>query len=651
MAFMNRFERIVIVVFSLLVVFTAQASPAAEGKDGKELMILFTHDLHSYFLPHRVLTAEEKQLERGGYAKLAFLISEQKTLHGNKTLLVDGGDFAMGTLFHTSFLSEASELRLMGKMGYDAITLGNHDFDFHADGLARTLEAAKARSRQLPEIVASNVVFSKNDSGDASLKQAFKDYPVKEYTVIERNGIRIGLFGIMGKDAGGDTPFAKPITFADQVATGRRMVEILKGKADIIICLSHSGTSPDKKKSEDEILAKDVPQIDVIISGHTHTILPEPIVVGKTIIVSSGCYSEYLGMMGISYAKGRDIKLVSYNLKNIAANIPDDNLILAEIANYKKIVDRNFLAPHHLTYDQVITESAFNMESLYSAYQKPREMGLGNMITDAYRTAIKNVEGSNYEYVSFALQPLGLIRDSFQRGKITVADIFQVLSLGIGADGYAGYPLVAFYVSGKELKDILEVHTTVAPLVKEDAYLQVSGLKFTYNPHRIWLDRVTSVMVQEADGEYRPLDQQRLYRACANLYTTEMVNYIVRVTHGLITVKPKDKNGRILPDIKSAIIYGDKKLPKLQELKEWLALTEYMSSFKDADGNHITDVPERYSGPEGRYQARPSWNPVKLIAGGNGITYGILAIGLLSIVLVGLVVLSAVKKFRRVNGK
>ena len=84
------------------------------------------------------------------------------------------------------------------------------------------------------------------------------------------------------------------------------------------------------------------------------------------------------------------------------------------------------------------------METLLSAYQNPREMGLGNMITDAYRAAVQKAEGKNYEYISLALQPLGLIRDTFLKGKITVADVFQVLSLGLGTDGAAGYPLIAF---------------------------------------------------------------------------------------------------------------------------------------------------------------------------------------------------------------
>ncbi|MDI6742825.1 MAG: metallophosphoesterase, partial [Smithella sp.] len=268
----------------LILLFSAcSGSIASEATDKNELMILFTHDLHSYFLPHKTLTDEGKSLQQGGYAKLACVIDEQRQLHQDKSVLVDAGDFSMGTLFHTPFMTEAFELRLMGKMGYDVTTLGNHDFDFHPYGLARMLNAAMSKGGKLPAIVASNVVLSKNDPGDAMLKRPFADYPVREYMIIERNGLKIGLFGIIGRDAVHDAPFAKPVTFSDATEAGKRMVDILrnKEKVDIIICLSHSGTSANKRKSEDENLAKAVPQIDVIISGHTHTVLPEPIVIGR----------------------------------------------------------------------------------------------------------------------------------------------------------------------------------------------------------------------------------------------------------------------------------------------------------------------------------------------------------------------------------
>ncbi len=645
---MNRFRTSVLLICTLVLMVTVNVSNAAPGSDSRDLMIVFTHDLHSYFLPHKVLDQEGNQVQKGGYAKLAYLIKGEQLFQRNKTITVDAGDFSMGTLFHTSFLQEASELKLMGKMGYDVITLGNHDFDFHDDGLATMLQTAKSTNNQLPAVIASNIIFSKNDKADAKLKQVFKDYPVKEYVVIKKNGLRVGLFGIIGNDASHDTPYAKPVKFADPVDTSKQMVDILKNKekVDLIICLSHSGTSLTPKKSEDEALARKVPEIDIIISGHTHTILPKPIIIGKTIIVSSGCYGEYLGMLKINYSKGNDIKLLSYELKSVSAGIPENKIVADEITNYKKIVDRIFLAPRRLSFDQVIAKVDFNMETLSSAYQNPREMGIGNIITDAYRAAVKKAEGKNYEYINLALQPLGLIRDSFQKGKITVGDVFQVLSLGLGNDGVAGYPLVAFYISGKEMKDVLEVHASVAPLSKEDAYLQVSGVKFTYNPYRVMLDRVTSVSVQDEKGNYKPLDHSKLYRICANIYAADMIKYVSDISYGLLSIKPKDKNGRPLPDLKSAIIYADKNSSNPKQIKEWEALVQYLRSFADADRKGIQNIPDRYKGQEGRYQAEPSLNPIKIIENGNAITYGGLIIGFIFLCTLVFLVWCIVRKIR-----
>ena len=251
----------------------AQSAPSAV-----QLTILFTHDLHSYFLPHAALTEAGRPVLHGGYARLARLIERQRALRGNQVLLVDAGDFSMGTLFHTTFMTEAAELRLMGEMGYDVTTFGNHDFDFHNDGLAEMLRVARSKGVRLPAIVASNVAFS-GDVAESALKEAFRQYPVRDYIILERNGLRIGLFGLMGKDAADDAPFAKPLAFADILTSARRIVEILKNseKADVIVCLSHSGTSAVKSHSEDERLARHVPEIDVIISGHTHTVLPQPL--------------------------------------------------------------------------------------------------------------------------------------------------------------------------------------------------------------------------------------------------------------------------------------------------------------------------------------------------------------------------------------
>src|SRR5699024_2523940 len=133
----------------------------------------------------------------------------------------------------------------------------------------------------------------------AFLKDAMDTYGVLPYDIIEKGGVKIGVIGLLGEDAASNAPMSG-VTFDDNVETAKKTVEILqKEGVDMIIASSHSGTSTKKKVSEDEVLAKEVPEIDVIISGHTHTTLPEPIIAGDTVIGSSGEYGEYLGKMDL----------------------------------------------------------------------------------------------------------------------------------------------------------------------------------------------------------------------------------------------------------------------------------------------------------------------------------------------------------------
>ena len=289
-------------------------------------------------------------------------------------------------------------------------------------------------------------------------------------------------------------------------------------------------------------------------------------------------------------------------------------------------MDSGYLAAYGYRYDQIVAESGFDMETLEYAYANPGETGIGNMITDAYRDAVRRAEGPRYDHIHVALEPLGHIRASLLKGPISVDDIFRVLSLGLGTDGMPGYPLVSYYITGKDLKDLLEVETTVAKL-KRDAHLQFSGVKFSFNPHRIPFDRVTAIAVQNAAGAYEPAAPEKLYRICLNFYTAQMVDYVRTASHGLLSVQPRDREGRPVTDAKQGIIDADALTPGVQEIKEWVALAAYLKSFPDSDGNGIPEIPARYRQPEGRFAAAPSWNPVDLIAGGNAITYGALGIG------------------------
>jgi 5'-nucleotidase/UDP-sugar diphosphatase len=634
------------VLFCFQPVFSGDAAVPADA--GGKLTILFTHDLHSHFLPDRVPKPGGGRITQGGYARLARLIGQEREKAPGRSLLVDAGDIAMGTLFHTEFREEALELRLMGEMGYDAATLGNHDYEFLPAGLAAMLRTARSRGGRLPLLVASNVVFTPDDPRDVPLKAAFAEYPVTPYAVLEKNGIRIGLFGIMGRDAADDTPFAAPVTFADIVERSKAVVDLLrnKEKVDLVVCLSHAGTKPVKSHSEDEILAGKVPGIDVIISGHTHTVLPEPIRIDKTTIVSAGAYGAYLGVLNLEFTRETGARVASYRLEDVSPVVADDPRIAKDIEAFKRIIEQRYLNYSGTRHDQVIAETAFDMSS--PAYRQTTlvETGLGDLVTDAFRFAVRQAEGKNYRNVHIAVTFDGMIRDTFLSGGIAVADIFKVLSLGLGMDDRAGHPLLTFYLTGKEIRSVLEVQTSIAPM-KHDAQMQVSGVRFTFNPHRVPFDRVVSVAVQDEDGAFRPLQPDKIYRVCVNNYSARMLNYVRRVSHGLIQFTPKDDKGRPVTDWKAVRVDADAGAAGIQELKEWVALTLYLKSLPDRNGNGVPDLPEGYRNPEGRIVAMPSWNPVELLRGAGWITWAALAAAAVALIVFAIVLWWIVRLARR----
>lgn len=624
----------IVFIFAIFMVLTVSESWAQEVRPTRNVVIFFTHDLHSHFFPYPVLESDGKVTTVGGYARLATAIKQERARYGDNTLLVDAGDFAEGTLFHTVLPNKALEFRLMGILGYDVITLGNHDFDFYPEGLAKMLRTVKARGKPYPELVASNIEFSKDGAGDAELKKAFHEFPVKEYIVVERGGMKIGIFGLMGKDAAEDAPYAKPVTFVDTVETSKRIVNILRNneKVDMIICLSHSGTRPPKSISEDEILAEKAPGIDVIISGHTHTILPKPLIVGKTIIVSSGSYGAYLGVLHVSFSKEKGAAVKSCDLVKMTPDVPEDPAVAYQIKSFKKIVERFYLSHFNYRFDQVLAHAVFDMEQLSYMYAHPGEMGIGNLITDAFRHAVKKAEGLHYRHVHAAIQGLGTIRSSFVHGKISVPDVFRVLSMGPGENGLPGNTLIAGYLTGKELKNFLEVHTSIAPY-KDAAYLQVSGITFEHNPHRVIFDRVISVNVLDENGDYKPLEEGRLYRIVINSFTAELLNKISEKSHGILRVQLRDEKGSLVKDIKTLMVHAGGQ-SGIGAVKEWMALADYLTSFPDSDGDGIPNVPERYRGAEGRIVMMASWNPVDLVSGGGWITWGALFLFLVPLAVV-----------------
>ncbi|MDI6754127.1 MAG: 5'-nucleotidase C-terminal domain-containing protein, partial [Thermodesulfobacteriota bacterium] len=421
------------------------------------------------------------------------ILKQEREKRKNPVLVLDGGDFLMGSLFHMISREEAVELRLMKEMGYDAVTLGNHEFDLKPRGLAQILQSAEAKGG-MPSIVFSNAIFSKESDRDDTLEEVFKKGLVKPYMVVEKGGVKIGIFGLMGKDAAEKAPFASPVKFRDPVEMAKEMVKVLreKEKVDMVICLSHSGLSKNKSRSEDEILAKEVQGLDVIVGGHSHTRLEKPIVVNSTLILQASAYGKCVGVLDLLWDKGK-VKQKNYRLIDIDATIPGDMALQKKIESFTGMIDRDVLKEVNLSSTKVIGQTAFDIRIA------EEESSLGNLIADSIRWYV-----NKYDYnpndpatkVVVAIESNGVIRDSLLRGKtgaLAVCDVFRSIPLGIGMDDTMGYPLISCYLYAAEIKKALEVLTSVYPRKGSSYFLQVSGLKFTYNPRRVIFDRVTNI--------------------------------------------------------------------------------------------------------------------------------------------------------------
>lgn len=606
--------------------------------DEEHLTILFTHDMHDNFESYDMEIDGTVQA-RGGFARLYSAILQEREKDEN-LLLVDAGDYSMGTLFQTIFATEAPSLRLMGKMGYDATTFGNHEYDFRPQGLAESLMSAKNSGDKLPEVVVSNTSFPEDSDEELlQLEKAFKEFGVKDYVVVEKNGLKIGLFGLMGIDADSNAPMAK-VDFDDMVEESKRVVKILKEdeKVDVIVSLSHSGTDGKKGKTEDELLAKNVSDIDVIISGHSHTTLDEPIQVNNTLIVSAGRYAENLGKVVIT-KDGDHWGLKDYKLIPIDDSFTPNSEVVEVIEGFKKNINKEYLSQYGLEYDQVVAYSPFNFTPAKQLGKIQEEEPLGNLIGDAYMYAVKEAEGVNYKEIDVAVVPKGVIRDSIVQGDLTVKDVFNISPLGIGKDKISGYPLLDVYLTGKELKTAAEVDASIQPLMSA-AQLYMAGLEYSFNPNRIIFNKVTDISLVKGN-EKSDLEEDKLYRVIANLYTAQMLNIVGDKSMGILSIVPKDENGEVIENFEDRIIYTENNA----EVKEWVALTNYLQSFDEKDG--VAQISDQYSTNQDRKIINNDKDIISRLEKPNLISMVIYSIILLILLTIIIIIRFIVKKIRR----
>ena len=610
----------------------------------KQLDILFTHDTHSHLNSFTTIVNGEKE-EAGGFAKLKTLIDEHKKVNPD-TLVLDGGDFSMGTLVQTVYDTEAAELRMLGQIGCDVTTLGNHEFDYQSKGLADMLNAAKNSGDTVPSLVLCNVDWDAMEEaglseGQKQIQSAFEKYQVKDYVVVQKGNIKIAVLGVFGKDALVCAPTCE-LVWKDPVKAAKQTVEKIKKKekVDMIACVSHSGTWDDADKSEDEILAKEVPDIDLIISGHTHSQLDKPIQHGNTYIVSCGEYGKNLGTISMTQKDDGRWKATSYELIPVSDEVNPDETTQAKIDTLMDTVDINYLAKFGYTRKEVLAENDIEFNSLDEMGTKHEELNLGDIISDAYVYAVENSDNYDGDPVDVAVVPSGTVRDTYAKGEITVESVYNSFSLGIGKDGLAGYPLISAYLTGKELKLVAEIDASISDFMTI-ARLYCSGLNFTFNPHRMILNKVTDCYLTGQDGKREEIQDDKLYHVVTDLYTGQMLGSVMDISYGLLSIIPKDKEGNPIEDLEEYAIMEEN-----QELKAWVAIARYMQSFDDTDGDGIANVSEYYATTHGRKVVENSRNLVQLLKNPN--KFFMLMIGIVTVaVLIVLLLIFFIRKVLR----
>lgn len=626
---------------------TAETRPVS-AKENKKVDIMFTHDLHSHLNSFTTVT-EEGTTEVGGFARMKTLIDGQKEKNPD-TLLLDAGDFSMGTLVQTVYEQQAAELRMLGELGFDAATLGNHEFDYRSKGLANMLQTAVGSGDVLPQMLVCNVDWEAMEEaglseGQQQLRAGFDAYNIKDYAVFQKGNVRVAVLGVFGKDALACAPTCE-LLFRDPIEAVRETVEEIKEKedADLIVCISHSGIWEDESKSEDEILAKSVPALDLIVSGHTHTELSEPIVHNDTSIVSVGEYGKKLGSLSMEQKENGRWKVTDYSRIAVTADIPADAGVQERVNGFMAAVDDGYLKEFGYTKDMVLAQNdSVAFAGLEELGEVHTEHNLGNLMADAFVYAVENAEGG--EPVDVAVVPSGCVRDTYGIGDITVEKVFDSYSLGIGADGVPGYPLISVYLTGEELKIAAEIDASVSDYMTT-ARLYTSGFQFSFNPNRLILNKVTDASLVDESGGRIELEDDKLYRVVADLYSGQMLSEVTAMSYGLLSIVPKNADGTPIENFEDVII-----MENGRELKAWDAIARYMRSFPDTDGDSISNIPASYSEDKGRKQVENSRNIFDLLKNPNKYAAMIAAVVLILILVVVLLIRLVLKLVKRINRK
>ncbi|QPC47815.1 bifunctional metallophosphatase/5'-nucleotidase [Mangrovibacillus cuniculi] len=470
------------------------------GKASFTLSLLHTNDIH----------ARTEQ-----FPKLVTAVKEARKQNPH-SLLLDAGDVFSGTLYFNEFKGQA-DLKFMNLMGYDVMTLGNHEFDLGNDeegnkALAEFIEAAKFA------FVSSNVDFSNDQALQGLFSDTIsskpKDGKIYQGMVKKVKGEKIGFFGLTTQETA-DIASPGKVQFENYIEEAKKAVKAFEDMGvNKIVAVTHIGYNDNPNVDNDILLAQNVPGIDVIVGGHSHDKLTEPVVIDadkdgkvkdKTLIVQAYQYGDFLGSLDVSFNSAGEV--VSHKGKLIeTATFADDKKALKILKPYQDKIKE--------------IESTETGATAINALENPRqgngsttsvrsnETTLGNVITDGMLAKAQQYDSN----VIMALQNGGGIRNSIDAGPITVGEVISVLPFG--------NTLATMQLTGKELKEAFEISFKNVP-GENGGFLHVSGAKVVYDSTKPVNSRVVSIAYKDTNGQYVSIKDEETYKVATNAFTAK----------------------------------------------------------------------------------------------------------------------------------
>jgi 5'-nucleotidase len=629
---------------------------------GRPLILLHTTDEHSHLfgfgpeLDDFPTAAAAGSTLIGGVGRRAAVLSRERARAAAQkipTLTVSSGDNTQGTLMEVATPFTGVDFAVLKQLGYDASTLGNHEFDRGPDALAAAITTAQQKGG-MPPVLASNINFN----GAAKLQALYDDTgsdaskPLhKSLVLTASNGLKVGFVGIVGGEAAALATEKAPITFSvppsgdasdydavvAQIAVDLQpIVDKLRKQVDLVVLLSHAGMDDPMTSSEDYKLAQVLRGVDVIISGHTHLVIQAQTITSqktgaRVIIQGAGKYGEHVGRLSLHVAPGKvtldsDTAMLDVTGQETSDPTYDPTLVasvdvlektklagasttfleqtLSEIMAPTKVTDDASKAGDLFFYPIVKTDFDLSGDKLHD------ETPLSVLIADADLAAADKYSGGKTDV---SMVGAGAVRDDLKKGRtgqVTFNDIFRTVPLGVSPKNQSiGYPLVRFAIYLAETKAAFEVTAGYSYLNKNngDYFLTTSGMQYFFDTSRAIFNNDTGSPLDAMNGrvtkfvestDHSKLDtfDKPLFDVNDGGWKGSPLDPVIVVTNFYIArfayiagVKLKDPVTKM--ELTSP---GDAILhrPDGSEIKEWEALAEFLQA---QGASNAGKIPARYN--------------------------------------------------------